>query len=111
MNGNRPVDISKLFVTGINYKKTDASIRGQFAINSDQYSRLFTSAPQNNITEFFVLSTCNRTEIYGFADHNAQLSELLCSETEGSHEQFREISYTKRGLHAIEHLFEVAAGL
>lgn len=109
--GNPTADISRFYVIGINYKKTDALIRGQFAIGNEQYEKLLALAPAYHITEFFVLSTCNRTEIYGFADAARQLIELLCSQTEGDSEAFRKIAYTKRGPEAIEHLFQVSAGL
>lgn len=104
-------DIGDFFIVGINYKKTDAAIRGQFSINTDQYQEVITSASEFNIKEFFVLSTCNRTEIYGFAESAERLSELLCTQTEGTLQEFKAMSYAKKGLEAIEHLFEVAAGL
>ncbi|WP_431213213.1 hypothetical protein ACQ86N_47690 [Puia sp. P3] len=68
----RTSDISGFYVVGINYKKTDAAIRGQFAINNEQYERILTLAPTLHLTELFILSTCNRTEIYGFADNASQ---------------------------------------
>lgn len=111
MHRPRPTDISKFFIAGINYRKTDASIRGQFAINNEQYLRLLKEAPAFGVTEFFVLSTCNRTEIYGFAEDVQQLRALVCSQTEGSLAIFSEMAYTKSGKKAIEHLFQVAAGL
>ncbi len=111
MNGIGLKDVSRFFITGINYKKTDASLRSQFAILDDQYAAIIEAAPSFGISEFFILSTCNRTEIYGFADNAAQLKNLLCTQTEGSAEKFTELAYIKQGLKAIEHLFEVAAGL
>ncbi|MBI3883424.1 MAG: glutamyl-tRNA reductase, partial [Sphingobacteriales bacterium] len=111
MHRQRPTDISKFFIAGINYRKTDASIRGQFAINNDRYIQLLSLAPQYGLTELFIVSTCNRTEIYGFAENVSQLCELLCTQTEGSIETFVEMSYIKSGKEAILHLFNVAAGL
>ncbi|MEO6547090.1 MAG: glutamyl-tRNA reductase [Ferruginibacter sp.] len=111
MFGNKPTDLSTFFVVGINYKKTDANSRGQFAINGNQYSALFELAPQYCVTDFFVLSTCNRTEIFGFAENASSLSDLLCTQTQGAAECFKEMAYSKKGLKAIEHLFNVAAGL
>jgi glutamyl-tRNA reductase len=108
---NNLKDISKFWVAGINYKKTDAAIRGLFAIQHDQYSRILEEAQTNNLTELFVLSTCNRTEIYGFADTSSQLIDLICSQTTGSKEIFLESAYIKNGHEAIEHLFNVSAGL
>ncbi|HEY4108352.1 glutamyl-tRNA reductase [Puia sp.] len=107
----RTSDISEFYVVGINYKKTDAAIRGRFAISEEQYAHLLTLAPSHHLSELFVLSTCNRTEIYGFADDAGQLAGLLCSATEGDYAIFNEIAYVKRGAEAIEHLFLVGAGI
>lgn len=130
--GNLTSDISGFYIVGINYKKTDADVRGQFAISNEQYGRLLTPAHASNstgpgqhstgsvhhptgsahqLTEFFILSTCNRTEIYGFADNARQLADLLCSEAMGDREAFLEMAYVKRGAEAIEHMFLVAAGI
>ncbi len=105
------MDLNQFFIAGINYKKTDASARGQFAINQDQYNSLIQKAGGFGITEFFVLSTCNRTEIYGLANRAKDLVHLLCSETTGQEETFNRLSYIKNGSAAVEHLFSVAAGL
>ena len=106
-----PKDMSTFFVAGINYKKTDAALRGQFAISTDKYANILDLASQYNLNELFVISTCNRTEIYGFAESADQLCALLCSQTEGDVETFKSIAYIKNGKDAIRHLFEVAAGL
>jgi glutamyl-tRNA reductase len=108
---NQVREISKYFIVGINYKKTDASIRGQFAINGDQYGNILSLAPHKGLSEFFILSTCNRTEIYGFAENANQLIDILCTQTIGSKETFKELCYVKQGLDAVQHLFEVGAGL
>ncbi|MEJ7589741.1 MAG: glutamyl-tRNA reductase, partial [Ferruginibacter sp.] len=111
MLGYKLTDLSTFFIAGINYKKTDANLRGQYAINNEQYACLFPLALSYGVNEFFVLSTCNRTEIYGFAENPSPLCELLCTQTQGSENTFKEIAYIKKGHKAIEHLFEVAAGL
>ncbi|MEO8770883.1 MAG: glutamyl-tRNA reductase [Ferruginibacter sp.] len=111
MQNQRTTNIAEFFIVGINYKKTDACVRGQFAINNDQYEQIISLAPTFGIKEFFVLSTCNRTEIVGFAEDANNLSGLLCTQTEGSLEAFMEMAYIKSGVHAIEHLFNVAAGI
>jgi glutamyl-tRNA reductase len=104
-------NIENFFIAGINYKKTDAAIRSQFAIGNDQHKKILEQAKLNGLHDLFVLSTCNRTEIYGFADDSSQLISLVCAQTTGSKEVFSEIAYIKKGSEAIEHLFEVAAGL
>jgi len=92
--------LNQFFVIGINYKKTDVSIRGQFAINADQYNALLQKANKQEIREIFVLSTCNRTEVYALAPSAAVLIQLLCSETEGSANTFKELCYIKQGQEA-----------
>src|SRR5689334_3233880 len=104
-------NISNFYVAGISYKKIEAETRGQFAISNDQYLSLLNRAGEFNVHEFFVLSTCNRTEIYGFADEPEQLVNLLCSETAGSTDDFLESAYIKSGEDGIKHLFAVGAGL
>jgi glutamyl-tRNA reductase len=111
MNTNRPTDISNFFITGINYKKTDAATRGQFAINNDHYENILKLAPSFKLDALFILSTCNRTEIYGFADDASQLVDLLCTQTTGNAQTFTQLAYIKRGEEAVEHLFNVGAGL
>jgi glutamyl-tRNA reductase len=104
-------NIHNFRVVGVNYKKTDASVRGLFAINPEQYDQLLAAAPGYGLRDFFILSTCNRTEIFGFAESDAQLAGLLCSMSAGSEDIFSEMAYGKDGYQAIDHLFRVAAGL
>lgn len=111
MQPQDPIALSNFFIAGINYKKTDAAVRGQFSVCNEQYEQLVSFAPSFGINEFFVISTCNRTEIYGFADEPGDLCRLLTMQTTGSLETFLSIAYVKRGLNAIEHLYNVAAGL
>ena len=108
---NGPNGLSKYFIAGINYKKTDAAVRGLFAINNVQYATILALASSVGLSEFFILSTCNRTEIYGFAESASQLTDILCTQTTGSKETFNNLCYVKQGLNAIQHLFEVGAGL
>ncbi len=111
MQGNSVKDIAHFFVAGINYKKTDAALRGQFAVNNEQYAAILALAPSFGLHELFILSTCNRTEIYAFSDDAHRLISLLCTQTTGTAAAFEEMAYIKNGAAAIEHLFDVAAGL
>ena len=104
-------NIENFFVAGINYKKSDASTRGQFAIGSEQYTTILHTAAAAGLNELFILSTCNRTEIYGFANSSQQLIDLLCSQTTGSAGVFQRSAYIKNGQAAISHAFSVGAGL
>ncbi|MDP9079580.1 MAG: glutamyl-tRNA reductase [Bacteroidota bacterium] len=111
MNPKLPDELSKFFVAGINYKKAETTIRGTFAINDDQYVNILNLAPFHNVDSLFIISTCNRTEIYGFADHACQLVDLLCTQTTGNAAVFTSLGYVKNGTDAVKHLFNVGAGL
>jgi glutamyl-tRNA reductase len=111
MNTITPIDISNFFVAGINYKKTDAATRGQFAISTAQYENILKLAHSFQIASTFILSTCNRTEIYGFAENASQLIGLLCTQTPGAADVFTKLAYVKNGEQAAAHLFNVGAGL
>ncbi len=111
MSKNPTTELSNFFAVGINYKKTDTEIRSSFAIGPEQYSNILNVALEYGVRDLFILSTCNRSEIYGIADNPEQLTAVFCSQTQGSLELFNELAYRKNGLNAIQHLFDVAAGL
>jgi glutamyl-tRNA reductase len=111
MSKNTVSELSHFFVAGINYKKTDTGIRGSFAISPEQYNQLLTRAAEYGVRDLFVLSTCNRSEIYGITESPEQLVNLFCSQTQGSPELFYDLAYQKNGVQAVQHLFNVGAGL
>ncbi len=88
MHGNNHKSITNFYVVGLNYRKTDAAIRGQFAVSNQQYLSILSLASLQHLNELFILSTCNRTEIYGFAAHPDQLIGLICSGTNGNADVF-----------------------
>lgn len=99
------------YVAGVNYRKADTALRGRFALDDQMIQRALTAARQAGIKEAFILSTCNRTEIYGLAHSAEILIHFLCMETMGSATEFSELAYIRKQAKAAEHLFEVAAGL
>ncbi len=103
--------VDQFFIVGISYKKTDAEIRSLFAIKEDQYGQLISSGRALGLGELFVLSTCNRTEICGFASDASQLISLLCAFTRGDEGTFGESAFIYQGWEAVQHLCEVSAGL
>ncbi|MFZ1800396.1 MAG: glutamyl-tRNA reductase [Chitinophagaceae bacterium] len=105
------MQIEEFIVAGINYKKTDIITRGQFAILPEKITGLYTEAKNAGLNELFILSTCNRTEIYGLSPTAGKLVELLCSNSSGDTETFDKVGYVYRGIEAIKHLFKVGAGL
>lgn len=99
------------YVIGISYKKADADIRGHFALDDTSKKQVLTQAKENGIESIVVTSTCNRTEIYGFAAHPFKLIELLCNNTLGTVEEFQKVAYIYKNQEAVEHMFRVGSGL
>lgn len=97
-------------IAGINYRKSDVVVRGQFSLTSEACLHLLNNIIEENIPAGFVLSTCNRTEVYGISDPK-ELVRLLCMHTRGTAIDFMKHGYIKSGLEAVQHLFKVAAGL
>lgn len=103
--------LSNFCIAGINYRKSDISIRGKFSLLPEQTILLLQQAVAKKFPACMVLSTCNRTEIYGICDHPHELIEMLCIHTHGNMQDFIEHGYKFQGGAAAEHLFKVAAGL
>jgi len=99
------------YALGLSYKKADATIRGKFSLDTKAQSDLLVQAKAEGIESLIVTSTCNRTEIYGFANHPYELIKLLCDNSNGSVEEFREVAYIYKNQEAVNHMFRVGTGL
>ena len=99
------------YVVGLSYKKADAEVRGKFSLNEKAKLNLLEHAKVEGIESLFIISTCNRTEIYGFAQHPFQLIKLLCENSFGTVEDFQNYAYVLKNKEAVEHLFKVGTGL
>ena len=111
MNLEEKNSITDFWVIGINYRKSDTALRGQYAVNDIQYAQILDAAASFSVPELFVLSTCNRTEVYGFSKDASSLISLLCQYTEGDSDHFFRQAYIKNGNEALKHIFYVAGGL
>lgn len=103
--------LERFCVAGINYHSANTDVRGLFAITKEDFTRIAEKARQLHLRSVFVVSTCNRTEIYGYAEHVNLLAQLLTAHTKGSLDSFLEHAYLLSGAPALQHLFRVAAGL
>ena len=99
------------YAIGLSYKKADAEVRGHFSLGDKAKRNLLAQAKQNGIESVLVVSTCNRTELYGFAEHPYQLIHLLCENTKGTVEEFQDVAYVHKNKEAINHMFRVGSGL
>jgi glutamyl-tRNA reductase len=99
------------YSVGLSYKKADAEIRGKFSLDSVAKTRLLKQANLEGIESLIVTSTCNRTEVYGFAEHPFQLIKLICEHSQGTVEGFQVFGFIYKGQEAINHIFQVGTGL
>lgn len=99
------------YAVGLSYKKADAEMRGKFSLDEQSKTNLLHQAKAEGIDSLIVTSTCNRTEIYGLAQHPFQLIKLLCENSQGTVEDFQKVAFVYKNSEAISHMFRVGTGL
>ena len=99
------------YVIGISYKKADANIRGRFSLDIEHQELILEEAQVEQMEGLMIISTCNRTELYGFAQHPFQLIQKLCAHSQASLEDFEKFGYIYKNKEAINHIFNVGTGL
>lgn len=102
---------SSFYAVGLSYQKADARVRGLFSLDEAAKTKILTEARASGIDGLLVVSTCNRTELHGFAQHPYQLIKLLCDNTQGNVEALQDVAYIYKNSEAIDHLFRVGTGL
>jgi glutamyl-tRNA reductase len=111
MENNNTSKHHYFYAVGLSYKKADAEIRGKFSLDAFAKTRLLEQAKNEGIESLIVTSTCNRTEIYGYAEHPFQLIKLICENSQGSVEAFQKVGFVYKNQEAISHMFRVGTGL
>jgi glutamyl-tRNA reductase len=99
------------YSVGLSYKKADAVVRGKFSLDTKAQNNLLLQAKEEGIQSLIVTSTCNRTEIYGFAEHPFQLIKLICENSNGTVEEFQKVGFVYKNQEAVNHMFRVGTGL
>ena len=99
------------YSVGLSYKKADAETRGRFSLDEPSKKQLLQQAKTEGIESLIVTSTCNRTEIYGYAEHPFQLIKLICENSQGTVEDFQKVGFVYKNQEAINHMFRVGTGL
>lgn len=98
-----------IVVAGVSFKTTELLSRSRFAFNAEACRDAYREAAMN--LPFFILSTCNRTEIYAWTIDIDAIIDVLRNQGLCTREQLNDVVYVKRGVDAIDHFFRVAAGL
>lgn len=111
MKDNNKTKSNNFYVVGLNYKKADAETRGKFSLTDQAKNNLMDQAKMEGIESMMAISTCNRTELYGFAEHPYQLISLLCKHSNGTVDDFQRVAYVHKNNEAVSHLFKVGTGM
>lgn len=101
----------RLIVTGVNFRKTALEVRNKFALTTDNIRHIYQDNDFDKPKDFFILSTCNRTEIYGVTDEADTLVNFLSHYSHANEQEVKEYTFCKEGDEAMQHLFRVASGL
>ncbi|TVQ66139.1 MAG: glutamyl-tRNA reductase [Balneolaceae bacterium] len=96
---------------GITHWDAPVEIREKFSLNSDCMSLLLEGAEREGIRSLFIVSTCNRTEIFALGASTKELIRLLTTYSHGTLDEFHSYGFELEGERAVRHLFSVATGL
>ncbi|WP_298424205.1 glutamyl-tRNA reductase [uncultured Kordia sp.] len=103
---------NSFYCVGLSYQKAEAHIRGKFSLPDTAKASILDTIKIDAIGDgALIISTCNRTEIYGFAQRPCQFIKLLCDYSNGTAEEFEKVAYIHENKNAISHLFKVGTGL
>lgn len=111
-----------LVAIGINHRTAPLDLREKMWLSIDEKKEVLRHFTAEYFTECFVVSTCNRTELYGVLDEKKYPDPLNSSQlqeiedkfvgiknvgTQLSHDNF----YTFSSTSAVKHLFRVVSGI
>lgn len=106
-----PPKISDFCIVGVNHWEATIDVRERFSLTEIQKKELIQGAEREGINSLFVISTCNRTEIFAQAATPQEIIRLLIAYSGATLEEFHNYGFEKEGQRAIEHLFQVTVGL
>ncbi len=97
-------------IIGINHRTANTALLGLLSLNGQRRDVFLQKIKEKTAFDGFVLSTCNRTELYF---KNAEPQQILAAwaETLGLQKLPIEKLYSHDGTAAVEHLFRMACGL
>ncbi|OQU73931.1 hypothetical protein BW246_08975, partial [Helicobacter pylori] len=101
---------------GINHASARLEVRERYVLSKPAQAQILLRARENppaGLQEVAVLSTCNRTELYGVGGAEMDLNTLLglLDHVQVSRRDFSHHGYALEDRDAQEHLLRVAAGL
>lgn len=102
----------KLTVTGTNHHFSPLEVRDRLSFSKKKLretSRFLKAMPE--VRSFWILSTCNRSEIYAWSDEELDLQQIFCEAHGMSREELVSFLYTRKDRNALQHFVRVMYGL
>lgn len=101
-----------LIALGINHKTASIALREKVAFLPDSLPQALQSAcARAGVSELAILSTCNRTELYGWSDNKQALIDWLSQQRQLPMQELNTSLYIYEEKEALRHLLRVASGL
>src|SRR5699024_2719329 len=108
---NEKVKIEDFSIVGVNHWDATVDIRERFSLKTEQMKELIQGGQRGGIESLFVISTCNRTEVFAQNTAPKELIRLLTTYSDARMDDFRHYGFKKEGKPAVNHIFEVVTGL
>lgn len=110
-----------IYLVGINHRTAEIAIRERIWFSDEEVRAFLPVVKDKYFDECFMISTCNRTELYGVTkseiaesvidEINVLLTnEILAAKNAGSNIELKHF-YHLKDIFAVNHLFKVATGL
>lgn len=112
MNDASDFPVTNTFhVIGVSHENTSQEEREFSTLGEELRVQFCDDLSSKSVASFFILSTCNRWEVYFEHDSSELVLNSYVSVLGQKAEQIRSFIYTKSGSHAMRHFFEVGAGM
>jgi glutamyl-tRNA reductase len=103
-----------ILAISINHRTAPVELREALHLSEDEVRAMINIAKENNLKEGLILSTCNRTEVYGIPK-DSNLSHLqiqnLITENKQNTKTSSDNFQTFISRESVKHLFSVASGI
>lgn len=104
--------IDRFCIAGISYRKADFEVRGRYSMDETAKAAILEEASLLGLKSVALVSTCNRTELYGYANSPSALALLLVKYSNGGNlAELGDFGYFLQGFEALRHIFKVGSGL
>lgn len=101
-----------IIACGINHKTAPVTLREKVIFAQEKMSLYLNDLiAQENIREVVILSTCNRSEMYCYADDIEKVQAWFCRQHQIPASELLPYMYCHRDHAAIEHIMNVACGV